>query len=346
MLVVDDSAMVRQVLSTLLSQEPGFKVTTASTGPIAFTKMAKSRPDVIVLDLEMPEMHGLTFLEKVMTGDPIPVVICSGQATRGSDRALKALELGAVDIINKPQIGVQEFLFESALRIIDTVKAAAQARLRLVRAVSASGPVPMPRPITPPAARPVTKSGEKVVVIGASTGGTEALLEVLRVLPPDAPGIAVVQHMPEGFTAAFAARLNELCQIEVIEGTTGDEVRRGRAIIAPGDKHLLLHRRGDRFVVETAGGPLVSRHRPSCDVLFRSAARSAGPQAMGVIMTGMGSDGAEGLGEMRKSGAVTIAQNQATCVVFGMPKVAIDQGAVSKVLALSAIPAAILHRAR
>lgn len=314
---------------------------------IAMDKMRRQRPDVIVLDLEMPRMDGLTFLQKIMTEDPIPVVICSALTGQGTSIALQAMEDGAVDVITKPRLGVREFLHESAVMLIDTVQAAARTRPRARRTA-----IPQPSPrltadaVLPLHPRPVLdQTTDKVVVIGASTGGTEALRVILEAMPPDVPGLVVVQHMPEGFTTAFAERLNLTCRIEVKEAGNGDRVVTGRALIAPGNLHTLVRRSGAQYTVDVIDGPLVSRHRPSVDVLFRSVAQAAGPNSIGVIMTGMGDDGAEGLLEMKRAGAVTIAQDEASCVVFGMPKEAIDRGAVDEVIPLSRIPEVILKRA-
>lgn len=344
-LVVDDSAVVRQVMVTVLSQEPGINVTVAADPLIAMEKMKRARPDVILLDLEMPRMDGLTFLRKIMTEDPIPVVVCSALAPPGSDIALTALDEGALDVITKPNVGVKNFLYESAVLLIDAIRSAAQARLR-----RRSLPSPPPPKNSADASLPSRKAPplcvttDKVVVVGASTGGTEAILEFLQPMPPDAPATIVVQHMPEVFTAGFARRLDSLCQIEVKEAVHGDRVLQGRALIAPGNRHTLLRRSGGHYIVEVADGPLVSRHRPSVDVLFRSAAQSAGRNAVGVIMTGMGDDGAAGLKEMKEAGAWTIAQDEASCVVFGMPKEAIARGAVEETCSLSCLTRTVLDR--
>lgn len=346
-LVVDDSAVVREIMVSLLSLEQGMTVFTASDPLIAMEKMRGRRPNVILLDLEMPRMDGLSFLRKVMADDPIPVVVCSGLAGQGTEAALRALEEGAVEVLAKPKLGVRDFLHESAVMLIDTVRGAAKARLR------ARGPTPSPPPRTetadallpPPKRSALTVTSDKVVAIGASTGGTEALRIVLEAMPLNAPGLVVVQHMPEGFTAAFAQRLNQTCQIEVKEAAHGDWVREGRALVAPGNRHTVLVRSGAHYTVEVTDGPLVSRHRPSVDVLFRSVAQAAGPNAVGVILTGMGNDGATGLLEMKQAGAATIAQDEATCVVFGMPKEAIVRGAVDAVTPLAQIPALALKKA-
>lgn len=345
-LVVDDSAVVRQVMATVLSQEPGIHVTVAADPLIAMEKMKRTRPHVILLDLEMPQMDGLTFLRKIMAEDPIPVVICSALAPPGSDVALDALGEGALDVITKPTVGVKSFLYESAILLIDTVRSAAQARLRRrgvfpkAAAQKYSADVVLPSRKAP-ALRVTT---DKVVVVGASTGGTEAILEFLKPMPPDAHAIVIVQHMPEVFTEGFARRLDSICQIEVKEAAHGDRLLQGRALIAPGNRHTLLRRSGGHYIVEVTDGPLVSRHRPSVDVLFRSAAQAAGANAIGVIMTGMGDDGAAGLLEMKRVGAWTIAQDEASCVVFGMPKEAIAQGAVQEVCSLSSLSSAVLKR--
>jgi two-component system chemotaxis response regulator CheB len=344
-LIVDDSAVVRQTLEEVLSSDREIEVMATAGDPyIAAEKILHEIPDVITLDVEMPRMDGITFLQKLMTQHPIPVVICSSLTTSGSETAFKALEYGAVEIIQKPLIGTRQFLEESKVRICDAVKAAAMAKMKRISNA--------PRIITPklsadvilekPASRAMVKTTEKVVVIGASTGGTEALSAFLQAMPNDAPGIVIVQHMPEHFTRTFAARLDGLCRISVKEAEDKDTVLRGRALIAPGNRHLLLKRSGARYYVEIKDGPLVSRHRPSVDVLFRSSARYAGKNSIGVIMTGMGDDGSKGMLEMKEAGAYTIAQDEDSCVVFGMPKKAIELDAVDRVLPLGSIPAAVL----
>ena len=356
-LVVDDSAVVRQAATTILSQDPGMVVTVAADPYIALDKMGRSRPDVILLDIEMPRMDGLTFLRKIMTEDPIPVVVCSGLAARGTATAIRALEEGAVEVIAKPQLNVRDFLHDSASTLIDVVREAAEVRVR--RRVPSAPPAPLESRrhtadvVLPALASPARRRSDRqhaaadlVVAIGASTGGTEALRTILTALPDDAPGIVVVQHMPERFTAAFAQRLDQICGITVKEAVPGDRVVRGQALIAPGNRHLLLHRHGTQYEVELVDGPRVSRHRPSVDVLFRSVAQAAGPHAVGVLLTGMGDDGAAGLLEMKRGGATTLAQDEATSVVFGMPKEAIERGAVDRVLPLAGMSAAILNVAR
>ena len=349
-LVVDDSAVVRQAATAILSQDPGMVVTVAADPYIALDKMGRSRPDVILLDLEMPRMDGLTFLRKIMTEDPIPVVVCSGLAARGTATAIRALEEGAVAVIAKPQLGVRDFLHDSAATLIEVIREAAEVRVRR-REIAA----PLPRhtadvvlphtPSAPHRRRSDRRPGQTdvVIAIGASTGGTEALRTILTAMPEDAPGIVIVQHMPERFTAAFAQRLDPLCRIEVKEAAPGDRVQQGRALIAPGNRHLMVRRHGANYEVELADGPRVSRHRPSVDVLFRSVAQSVGAHAVGVILTGMGDDGAAGLLEMKRAGAATLAQDERTSVVFGMPKEAIERGAVDRVLGLPNIAAAILN---
>jgi len=338
-LVVDDSAVVRQSFSMLLSA--AFSVETAADPIIAERKIFKQRPDVIVLDLQMPRMDGMSFLRQIMRRDPLPVVICSTAAARGSDTAMRALEEGAVDVILKPSAGVREFLAEQSMVIADALRAAAQAQLspRRTMAVTPRYSADVVLPSAPPAR---SLGMPRIVAVGASTGGTEALRSIIESLPPNAPGMVVVQHMPQGFTAAFAKRLDSLSRVEVKEAADGDVIEPGRVLIAPGSHHLLVRRSGNRYFAEVKGGPLVSRHRPSVDVLFRSTAQAAGPNAAGVILTGMGDDGAAGLAEMHNAGATTFAQDEATSVVFGMPKEAIVRGAVDTILPLHHIASAVL----
>ena len=325
-LVVDDSAVVRQVMQQVLPREGDIEVTVAIDPLIAMQKMQGSRPDVIVLDLEMPRMDGLTFLRRLMASDPIPVVVCSGLGARGSRAALEALAEGAVEVVAKPQMEVRDFLHDSAARTVTPrSRAGSQAPLAGLEARRA------------PARPAAQQTATRIVAVAASTGGTEALTTLLTALPADAPGLVIVQHMPAGFTAAFAERLNGICRIEVKEAATGDRVLNGRALLARGNRHLAVRRVDGGYEVVVDEGPLVSRHRPSADVLFRSVAQLAGANALGIILTGMGADGADGLLEMRKAGALTVAQDEASCVVFGMPKEAIARGAVDQVMALSAI---------
>jgi len=302
-------------------------------------------PDVITLDVEMPRMDGITFLQKIMSQHPLPVVMVSSLTENGSETTFKALEYGAVDIIQKPRLGVKQFLEESKIIICDAVKAAARARVKK----SISTPLHIPPKLTADAVMPkqtskaMVQTTERVIAIGASTGGTEALKIFLEALPEDAPGMVIVQHMPEHFTRAFANRLDGICRVSVKEAENDDTVIRGRVLIAPGNRHTLLKRSGARYCVEIKDGPLVCRHRPSVDVLFRSAARYAGRNAIGVIMTGMGDDGARGMLEMKEQGAYTIAQDESSCVVFGMPKEAIKLKAVDRVAPLEQIAGILLR---
>ena len=347
-LIVDDSALVRQTLSDIISSDPEIEVMAMASDPfVAADRIRDEIPDVITLDVEMPRMDGITFLQRIMSQRPIPVVICSSLAEKGSETALKALEYGAVEIIQKPKLGTKQFLEESKIRICDAIKAAAIARPRPIsRRQTVEAKLNADAVIAKSTTKAMIQTTEKVVIVGASTGGTEALREFLEALPPDSPGIVIVQHMPEHFTASFARRLDDLCRISVKEAEDNDTVIPGRALIAPGNQHTLLKRSGARYFVEIRQGPLVSRHRPSVDVLFRSAARYAGRNAVGVIMTGMGDDGANGLFEMKEAGAATIAQDEATCVVFGMPQEAIKRGAVDRVLPLEEIAGAVLRQCR
>jgi two-component system chemotaxis response regulator CheB len=346
-LIVDDSAVVRQTLKEVLASDPEIEVIGTAGDPfVAAERIAEQVPNVITLDIEMPRMDGLTFLKKIMSQHPIPVVICSSLADEGALSTFRALEYGAVEIVTKPRLGTRQFLEDSRVTLCQAVKAAAAARLRTPGPSRTVEPKLTADAILSRATRAMVETTEKVVVIGASTGGTEALKTLLEALPPDTAGIVIVQHMPELFTRAFANRLDGLCNITVKEAETNDTVIRGRALIAPGNHHLLLKRSGARYFVEVKDGPLVCRHRPSVDVLFRSAARYAGPNAVGVILTGMGDDGARGMLEMKQAGAMTFAQDEATCVVFGMPKEAIKLGAVDKVLPLTSVAGAILTNAR
>ena len=345
-LVVDDSALVRQTMKDVLSSDPRIEVTGLATDPFnAAQKIREEVPDVITLDVEMPRMDGLTFLKKVMSQHPIPVVICSSLAGEGSETAMKALEFGAVEVIHKPSLGTRQMLHESCTLICDAVVAASRVHTRKI-AVDTSLVQPKLSAdvmIAKPRGDAMLQTTEKVVAVGASTDGTEALKDFLQALPRDCPGIVIVQHMPEGFTAAFSKRLDSLCRISVKEAAQNDTVLPGQALIAPGNHHLLLKRSGARYFVEIKDGPLVSRHRPSVDVLFRSAARYAGRNAIGVIMTGMGDDGARGMLEMNQAGAYTLAQNEESCIVFGMPHEAIKLGGVDKVLPLGSIAMEIMR---
>ncbi len=346
-LIVDDSAVVRNTLADIINADPRMAVMATAPDPfVAAERMRSQAPDVITLDLEMPRMDGLTFLEKIMSQRPVPVVICSSLTEKGSLSALKAMELGAVEVIAKPVIGTRAFLEESRIHICDAVCAAATARLRKIAPQRPIEPKLTADAVLakPVASQAMVRTTEKVVAVGASTGGTEALRVLLEMLPADSPGLVIVQHMPENFTRAFAERLNNVCQVTVKEAQNDDTVMRGRVLIAPGNRHALLKRSGARYYVEIKDGPLVSRHRPSVDVLFRSTARYAGANAVGVIMTGMGDDGAQGMLEMKSAGAFTIAQDEASCVVFGMPKEAIKKGGVDKVVPLNGIAAMVLRQ--
>lgn len=336
-LVVDDSAVVRQVLTAQLQADPDVEMIGAAADPLlAMTRMQVQWPDVIVLDIEMPRMDGITFLKKIMAERPTPVVICSTLTEKGTETAMAALSAGAVSIITKPKIGLKQFLNDVSDDLISAVKAAARANVRRLQ-VAPKLTADAVLPAADARSSALLRTTDRVVALGTSTGGTQALEVVLRALPRMSPGIVIVQHMPEHFTAAFAERLNGLCQIEVREARHNDRVVAGRALIAPGGKHMLLRRNGAQYHVEVVDGPLVNRHRPSVDVLFRSVAKCAGANALGVIMTGMGDDGAAGLLEMRKAGAQTVGQDEASCVVYGMPKEAVKRGAVAKVVPLDAI---------
>ncbi|HEY6339066.1 MAG TPA: chemotaxis response regulator protein-glutamate methylesterase [Candidatus Sulfotelmatobacter sp.] len=355
LLVVDDSAMVRQVMQAILGTDRRIHVRAAADPLIAWSKMQKEAPDVVITDLEMPRMDGLSFIRKIMAEMPTPVVVCSGLAARGTELALRALEEGAVEVITKPKVGVRDFLHESAVTLLDAVWSAAQAQIKPRRNLGTSNRNPqntatplVPR-MTADAGLPgkskphFTGAPTHVIAVGASTGGTEALRVFLAALPTGCPPVVIVQHMPEVFTRAFAERLNQDLRIEVREAGDGDRLQTGLVLIAPGNRHMLVNRSGTELMAQVVDGPLVSRHRPSVDVLFRSVAASVGPKAVGVIMTGMGDDGAQGLCEMKEAGATTIAQDEASCVVFGMPREAIARGAVNVVLPLEEIASAALN---
>ena len=346
-LIVDDSALVRQTLREILSSDPHIEVVGTARDPIvALDRMKKQLPDVITLDIEVPRMDGLTFLKRIMTQNPIPIVVCSYLTEENSDAAVKAMQYGAIEIITKPKLGTKQFLEESRVRICDAVKAADLTRARRTAAPRAAQTAPklsadavIPRSTR----RGLILRTDKIVVVGASTGGTDALRRFLEAMPADAPGIVIVQHMPEHFTKAFSKRLDGLCTVTVKEAEDNDTVIRGRALIAPGNRHTLLKRSGTRYSVEVKDGPLVNRHRPSVDMLFRSAACTAGQNSIGVIMTGMGDDGARGMKELKDAGATTFAQDETTCVVFGMPNEAIKRGGVEKVLPLDGLAVAVLN---
>ncbi|MCW3806418.1 protein-glutamate methylesterase/protein-glutamine glutaminase [Plebeiibacterium marinum] len=353
-LVVDDSAVVRQSLSSILGSDPDIEVMGTAADPIiAVKKIMKEVPDVITLDIEMPRMDGLTFLRKIMSQHPIPVVIISSLTTEGTETAMKALEYGASEIIGKPAMNAAKFINESKILICDAVKAASHVKLSRKKIATASqvskiASKPAPKLEVKPkySADVILKRAsasdrititDKVIVLGASTGGTEAIRTFLKNLPPKMPGIAIVQHMPEGFTKSFANSLNNICDLEVKEAENGDKLYQGRVLIAAGNHHMLLKRVGKEYFVEVKDGPLVNRHRPSVDVLFRSASRYAGNNAIGILLTGMGNDGAKGLLELKESGADTVAQDEQSSVVYGMPKEAAKLGAANHILGLDHI---------
>ncbi len=346
-LIVDDSASVRRALAEIISSAPDLEVMATASDPyVAVERIRREVPDVIFLDIEMPRMDGLTFLRKIMAQRPIPVVICSTLTEQGSSAFLQALEAGAVDVVTKPRVDTASALNEARMRICDVARAAAHARFsrtRRAHPVKVESKLPADVIIPP---RPLQRVGnalcDRIVCIGASTGGTEALRAILTAMPADCPAIAIVQHMPENFTAAFARRLDGLCAIAVKEAEEGDMLRPGQALIAPGNRHMLLERVGRHYRVTLRDGPPVSRHRPSVNVLFRSAAQNASANATGVLLTGMGDDGASGLCEMKAAGARTLAQDEASCVVFGMPREAIRLGGADAVVALERIATEIL----
>ncbi len=338
-LVVDDSAVVRQTLTLVLGREDDLRVTTAADPIIALEKMRRDRPDVVILDLEMPRMDGLTFLRNVMATTPLPVVVCSGVAERGSAQALAAIEEGAVDVLCKPRPSVRAFIEDQAVLFTDAVRSAAKARIRRPAArLPVAAATPRPRLSARTASRV-----DPVIAIGVSIGGPSALSAIVAALPPDLPGIVVVQHMPEPFTRALADRLNQLGAIRVKKAEPGDPVIRGQMLLAPGDRHLKILQSGPGYVVDLEAGPLVSRHCPSVDVLFQSVAKEAGAHALGVILTGMGVDGASGLLEMKRAGALTLAQDEASSVVYGMPGEAVALGGVDEIVSLEMMPLAMVN---
>lgn len=348
-MIVDDSAVVRQVVAQALASDSGIEVIATASDPVfALEKMRSLWPDVLIVDIEMPRMDGITFLKKIMAERPTPVVVCSSLAERGAQATFEALAAGAVSIITKPKMGLKSFLEDASSDIVHAVRSAAKANVRVLHA-SASN-IAFNRPklsadvmLSPDRNLALQRTTDQVIAIGTSTGGTQALEAVLTRLQATSLGIIIVQHMPAVFTAMFAERLNGLCRIEVREAQNGDRVVPGRALLAPGGKHMMLKRNGAQYVVEVVDGPLINRHKPSVDVLFRSVAKIAGANALGIIMTGMGDDGARGLKEMHDAGAKTIAQDEASCVVFGMPKEAIKLGGVDFTLSLEQIPAAIFN---
>ncbi|PHN36131.1 protein-glutamate methylesterase/protein-glutamine glutaminase [Pseudomonas amygdali] len=350
-LLVDDSAVVRQVLVAILNDTPDIHVMAAASDPIfAMAKLAQEWPDVIVLDVEMPSMDGITFLKKIMSERPTPVVICSSLTQKGAETSLQALSAGAVEIITKPTTGLKNFLIDSAAELVAAVRAAANSNVKNLGKRTAPPVLAPASKLTADAILPAANghamahTTERIVAIGTSTGGTQALEAVLTALPRVCPGMVIVQHMPEKFTASFAERLNSLSQIEVREARNNDRILPGLALIAPGGKHMMVTRSGAYYHVQVIDGPLVNRHRPSVDVLFRSVAKFAGKNATGIIMTGMGDDGARGLKEMLDAGSSTVAQDEASCVVFGMPKEAIKLNAAQRIMPLQEIHQAILHR--
>ena len=346
-MIVDDSAVARQVISEAIARAPGMEVMATAADPLfAMSRMRSRWPDVIVLDIEMPRMDGLSFLRQVMAERPTPVIICSSVAERGSATAMDALSGGAFSVITKPRAGLKDFLANAAEDIVAEIRAAARANPRLLARASARPPTPKfnaDAVIAAGASGALHDTTEKIIALGTSTGGTQALEAVLARLPRTVAGIVIVQHMPERFTAMFAERLDAICAIQVREARANDRVVPGTALIAPGGRHMLLKRCGAQYHVDVIDGPLVNRHKPSVDVLFRSVAKFAGRNALGVIMTGMGDDGARGLREMHDAGAATIAQDEASSVVFGMPKEAIKLGAADTVMSLDDIPDALMR---
>ncbi|WP_271412269.1 protein-glutamate methylesterase/protein-glutamine glutaminase [Pseudomonas sp. Q1-7] len=345
-MIIDDSAVMREVMQQMLAAHRDIDVIGTAMDPLlAQQKMARNWPDLILLDVEMPRMDGITFLRQIMSTRPTPVVICSTLTERGADVTLQALAAGAVEVICKPTAGLRDFLQDSAQELVTAIRTAARARVRPMAAapmerqarLGADALVDLPAP-----GLRNLRTTERIVLLGTSTGGTQALEQVLRQLPTNAPAIAIVQHMPEHFTRSFAQRLDSICAIGVREARDGDRLLPGLALIAPGGKHMLVRRSGAQYLVEVKDGPLVSRHRPSVDVLFRSAAVQAGRNALAVIMTGMGDDGARGLKELREAGGRTCAQDEESCVVFGMPKEAIRMGGVDQVIALDEIPKVLM----
>lgn len=337
-LIVDDSALIRKLLTEIIGSQADFQVVGAAPDPYVAREMIRQfNPDVLTLDVEMPRMDGLEFLEKLMRLRPLPVVMISSLTERGADVTLRALELGAVDFISKPKLGIADGLQEYAEEITAKIRTAAQANLRGRR-------VPGNHAVAVTARHSTFSSSEKIICIGSSTGGTEALKEVLSQMPADAPGIVIAQHMPPGFTRTFAERLNKLCAMTVKEAEGNERILPGHVFLAPGNQHLLIKRSGVNYITELSDSPPVNRHRPSVDVLFQSAALCAGGNALAAILTGMGKDGAQGMLEMKRAGSYTLAQNEETCVVYGMPREAVSIGAVSAILPLEEIAAALLEK--
>jgi len=344
-MVIDDSALVRQTMLAVLTDKDGFLLETAGNGAIGEKKISLFKPDVIILDLEMPVMDGMTLLKRLMKTNPIPVIICSSITPQGSQKAIEALEAGAVDVIQKPNVGTKEFLEESKIRMQDAIRGACSIKVKKKVLTEVKARPKYTADVI--LSRGTSFSGaktDKIVVIGASTGGTEALRVFLEVLPEDIPPILIVQHMPKHFTKAFADRLNGLCRPHISEAVNGVKAQKGCVYIAPGDEHLLLKRQGRDYMIQVTSGPMVSRHRPSVDVLFRSAARYGGENVVGIIMTGMGDDGAQGMLEMKQAGAYNIAQDEKSSVVFGMPREAIKKNAADIVLSLEKIAVKMLEK--
>lgn len=344
-LCVDDSALIRSLMTEIINSQPDMTVCATAPDPLVARELIKQHnPDVLTLDVEMPRMDGLDFLEKLMRLRPMPVVMVSSLTERGSEITLRALELGAVDFVTKPKVGIRDGMLEYAEKLADKVRAAARARVRARAAAPAPAAGAHPASAAAPMLNNPLVSTEKLIIVGASTGGTEAIREVLTPLPPDAPAVMIAQHMPPGFTKSFAQRLNGLCRITVKEAEHGERVLPGHAYIAPGHAHLLLARSGANYIAHLSDDPPVNRHRPSVDVLFRSAAQHAGKNAVGVILTGMGRDGAAGLLDMRNAGAYTLAQDEASCVVFGMPREAIALGGADEIAPLSEMSRRVMAR--
>ena len=342
-LCVDDSALIRSLMTEIINSQPDMTVVATASDPLVARDLVKQyNPDVMTLDVEMPRMDGLEFLEKLMRLRPMPVVMVSSLTARGSDAALRALELGAIDFVTKPRLGIHDGLLAYTDLIAGKIRVAATARILPKRSLAVTAPI---GPEAPPLRSPLL-STEKLIIVGASTGGTEAIRELLQPLPPDSPGIMIAQHMPAGFTHSFAQRLHGLCRIAVSEAVHGERILPGHAYIAPGGFHLSLTRSGANYVAVIDQAAPVNRHRPSIDVLFDSAAQHAGKNAIGVILTGMGRDGAEGLLRMRQAGAYTIAQDEASCVVFGMPREAIALGAACEVVAMQDMSQRLLAHLR
>jgi len=341
-LIIDDSALIRSLLTEIVSRQPDMEVVGAAPDPIVAREMIRAtNPDVLTLDIEMPRMDGLDFLEKLMRLRPTPVIMVSTLTEKGADVTLRALELGAIDFVAKPKLGIAAGMQELGSEICDKIRVAARARMHRVTGLPAAAALAGAKQAP---ARFSSTSTEKLIAIGASTGGTEAIREVLVQLPADSPAVLITQHMPPGFTRSFAARLDTLCRINVSEARDGERALPGHAYVAPGDRHLRLSRSGSNYMISVDEGPPVNRHRPSVEVLFQSVAAVAGSNALGVMLTGMGRDGASAMLEMKNAGSYNIAQDEASCVVFGMPREAIAAGGVDEVLPLSKIAPRIIER--